>query len=237
MKLLFLSPIVSLLSLHLSMVYGYLYLLFTTVNLVFQGLYGFSTGAVGLTFLGLGVGCIAGVVIIGGLSDKVYLFYVKKNGGGEGKPEYRLPIMVVCSLFCPVGLFWYGWSAQAHAHFIVPIIGSSFMAFGMMSVMVCALSLPNSFTRNQTDTPQLPVQSYLVDAYTQYAASAIAAATILRSLLGALLPLAGQPMFDKLGVGWGNSLLAFIALAFSPVPWIFWKYGERIRTKNLIKLD
>jgi hypothetical protein len=81
------------------------------------------------------------------------------------------------------------------------------------------------------------VQNYLVDAYTQYAASAIAAATILRSLLGALLPLAGQPRYDKLGVGWGNSLLAFIALAFSPVPWFFWKYGERIRTKNPIALD
>jgi MFS family permease len=34
MKLLFLSPIVSLLSLHMSMVYGYLYLLFTTFCLV-----------------------------------------------------------------------------------------------------------------------------------------------------------------------------------------------------------
>lgn len=112
--------------------------------MVFQGLYGFSTGAAGLTFLGLGAGCIAGVVIIGGMSDKVYLHYAGNNGG-EGKPEYRLPIMVVCSLFCPIGLFWYGWSAQAHAHFIVPIIGSAFMAFGMMSVMVCPL-FPSSNT-------------------------------------------------------------------------------------------
>jgi hypothetical protein len=135
MKLLFLSPIVSLLSLHLSMVYGYLYLLFTTFTMVFQGLYGFSTGAAGLTFLGLGVGCIAGVVIIGGCSDKVYLYYSGKSGG-VGKPEHRLPFMVFSSLFCPIGLFWYGWSAEAHVHFIVPIMGSAIMAFGMMSVMV-----------------------------------------------------------------------------------------------------
>ena len=81
------------------------------------------------------------------------------------------------------------------------------------------------------------MQNYLVDAYTQYAASAIAAATILRSLLGALLPLAGQLMYDDLGIGWGNSVLAFIALAFSPVPWVFWKYGEGIRTRNPIGLD
>jgi len=236
MKLLFLSPIVSLLSLHLSMVYGYLYLLFTTFTMVFQGIYGFSTGAAGLTFLGLGGGSIAGVVIIGGCSDKIYLYYAGKNGG-TGKPEYRLPFMVFSSLFCPIGLFWYGWSAQAHAHFMVPIIGSALMAFGMMSVMVRHPLIPCDIMFTDLTSPQLPVQNYLVDAYTQYAASAVAAATILRSLLGALLPLAGQPMYDKLGVGWGNSLLAFIALAFSPVPWFFWKYGERIRTRNPISLD
>ncbi|KUJ08154.1 MFS general substrate transporter [Mollisia scopiformis] len=217
LKMLFLSPIVSLLSLHLSLVYGLLYVLFTTFTAVFEGIYGFSTGSAGLTFLGLGVGTILGVVIIGGTADRIYMYYEKRNNG-VGKPEFRLPAMVVTSLFCPIGLFWYGWSAQAHAYFLVPIIGTVFMAFGMMSVM-------------------LPVQNYLVDAYTRYAASAIAAATILRSILGALLPLAGQPMYDKLGIGWGNSLLGFLALAMTPIPWVFWKYGERIRTRNPIDLD
>ncbi|CZR69920.1 related to multidrug resistant protein [Phialocephala subalpina] len=217
LKMLFMSPIVSLLSLHMSLVYGLLYLLFTTFTSVFQGIYGFSTGSAGLTFLGLGVGTIIGVVVIGGTADRIYIYYEKKNNG-VGKPEYRLPAMIVCCLCVPVGLFWYGWSAQARAHFIVPILGTVLVAFGMMSVM-------------------LPVQNYLVDAYTRYAASAIAAATILRSILGAFLPLAGQPMYDKLGIGWGNSLLGFLALAMTPIPLVFWKYGERIRTKNPINLD
>jgi hypothetical protein len=133
--MLFLSPIVSLLSLHLSLVYGLLYLLFTTFTTVFEGVYGFSTGSVGLTFLGLGVGTIIGVVVIGGTADKIYMYYEKRNNG-VGKPEFRLPVMVVTSLFVPIGLFWYGWSAEAHAHFIVPILGTVFIAFGMMSVMV-----------------------------------------------------------------------------------------------------
>ncbi|KAG4413274.1 hypothetical protein IFR04_013593 [Cadophora malorum] len=217
LKLLFLSPIVSLLSLHVAFVYGLLYLLFTTFTTVFTGIYAFDTGSVGLTFLGLGVGSILGVVVIGGTSDKIYKYYKAKNNN-EGKPEYRLPALMWCSMFVPVGLFWYGWSAQAHVHYIVPILGTVLIAFGMLSVM-------------------LPVQSYLVDAYTQYAASAIAAATILRSLLGALLPLAGQPLFDSLGIGWGNSLLGFLSLAMVPVPWVFWRYGERIRLRMKISLD
>jgi hypothetical protein len=78
----------------------------------------------------------------------------------------------------------------------------------------------------------MPSLSYLVDAYTVYAASASAAAIVSRSLLGALLPLAGNSMYDALGVGWGTSLLGFIAVAFAPVPLIFWKYGERIRNSG-----
>jgi len=64
----------------------------------------------------------------------------------------------------------------------------------------------------------MPMMAYLVDAYTRYAASVSAASTVLRSLIGALLPLAGNAMYDSLGVGWGTSVLGFIAVAFIPVP-------------------
>ena len=83
----------------------------------------------------------------------------------------------------------------------------------------------------------MPIQLYLVDAFTIYAASALAANTVLRSLLGALLPLAGQKMYMTLGLGWGNSLLAFIALAMCTIPFIFYKYGERIRTSPRFQIN
>lgn len=78
----------------------------------------------------------------------------------------------------------------------------------------------------------MAVSTYLVDAYTIYAASAMAANTLLRSVVGAVLPLCGQRMYNTLGLGWGNSLLGFIALAMAPFPFIFYKYGERIRTSK-----
>jgi hypothetical protein len=78
---------------------------------------------------------------------------------------------------------------------------------------------------------------YLVDAYTVYSASVMAASTIFRCLFGALLPLAGSDMFDALGVGWGNSVLGFISLAFLPLPFIFYFYGERIRKSQLFKME
>jgi hypothetical protein len=73
------------------------------------------------------------------------------------------------------------------------------------------------------------IQNYLIDAYPMYAASVTAAVAILRSLLGALLPLAGLQLYDALGLGWGNSLLAFIALALVPTLLAFYVFGARIR--------
>jgi hypothetical protein len=75
----------------------------------------------------------------------------------------------------------------------------------------------------------MTIQVYLVDIYTLYSASALAAATILRSLFGALLPLARPPLYESLGLGWGNSTLAFIAVALIPVPFLFIKHGAAVR--------
>jgi len=79
------------------------------------------------------------------------------------------------------------------------------------------------------------IQTYLIDAFTIYAASAIAANTVLRSIFGAFLPLAGLDMYNALGLGWGNSLLGFVALALIPIPILFYMYGERIRTKYKVE--
>ena len=78
---------------------------------------------------------------------------------------------------------------------------------------------------------------YLIDTYTQYSASAIAACTVLRSICSAILPLAADPLYRRLGYDWGNSLLAFIALAFFPCTVVLARYGERIRLKFEPKLD
>jgi len=79
------------------------------------------------------------------------------------------------------------------------------------------------------------ISMYLVDTFTVYAASALAANTVIRSVMGAVLPLAGQKMYDTLGLGWGNSLLAFVALALVPVPWVLLKWGEPLRKRFAIK--
>lgn len=75
----------------------------------------------------------------------------------------------------------------------------------------------------------VPIQMYIIDAFGHHAASALAGLAMMRSVVGATLPLAGGRMYDTLGLGWGNSLLGFIALALTPIPFLLIRYGERLR--------
>jgi multidrug resistance protein len=214
LRLLFLSPIVSSLSLYQGVVYGFMYLLFTTFPIVFSEQYGFSTGTIGLTYLGMGIGSLIGLVAAGIASDRI-LKRLAKNGAF--KPEYRLPPLIPGCFFIPIGLIWYGWSTHAKIHWIVPELGTVFIGIGVNTLLMC-------------------VTTYLIDAHPLYEASAVAASTAVRSLIGALVPLAGRSMYQALGLGWGNSLLGFLALAMCPLPWLFWEYGERIRTSPRFQL-
>ncbi|KAF2176662.1 MFS general substrate transporter [Zopfia rhizophila CBS 207.26] len=217
MKMLLFSPIVLLMSIYISINYGILYLLFTTITFVFEGQYHFSTSLVGLSYLGCGVGMIFSMAFLGVMSDRIVKQHQAK---GDIKPEHRLPLILTVpgGVAIPIGLFLYGWTAEKQVHWIAPIIGTGFVGVGNLFGM-------------------MTIQTYLVDAFTLHAASAIAANTVLRSIFGALLPLSGLSLYDKIGLGWGNSMLGFLGLAMIPVPILFRFYGERIRTSKRFQVQ
>ena len=213
-KMLVLSPIVLICSLYIGVAYGYQYLLFTTFTLVFQDQYNWSTAIVGLSFLGFGIGSAVGLVVMGSASDRILKVMSKTtttlSPPGAMKPEYRLPPMLYGAALIPTGLLIYGWTAQHKVAWIIPILGTGLFGMGNFAVFMC-------------------ITTYMIDSFSIYAASAIAAITMVRSVIGAVLPLAGQSMYNALGLGWGNSLLAFIAIGLLPVCWVMTKYGERLR--------
>lgn len=78
----------------------------------------------------------------------------------------------------------------------------------------------------------MSILTYLVDAYQAHAALVTAANAVLRSILGAVLPLTRLQLYDQLGLGRGNSLLGLILLVLAPVSWILAKFGQRIRMNS-----
>ncbi|KAI9819254.1 MAG: hypothetical protein M1827_007410 [Pycnora praestabilis] len=212
-KLLGSQPIVIFLAIYMAYLYGLMYLVLSTFPTLWETRYNESVGIGGLNYISLGIGFFLGTQICAPINDRIYR-KLKKRYDDVGRPEFRVPLMVPGSFLVPVGLFWYGWSAQAHVHWIMPNIGAAIFAAGIIIGFQC-------------------IQTYLVDSYTRYAASAVAAATVLRSLAGFGFPLFAPYMYSALDYGWGNSLLGFIGIALGvPAPFVLWKYGARLRAKS-----
>lgn len=135
LKMLIRSPIVALFAVYIAVVYGYLYLMFTSMTQVFQETYHFSTSITGLVFLGMGVGSMAGLAYFSTTSDRYIQKMSKKEGQGM-KPEYRLKQLPVGAFLLPGGFFLYGWTAQYHVHWIVPIIGTGVIGMGNIIIFM-----------------------------------------------------------------------------------------------------
>ncbi|TGO30351.1 hypothetical protein BPAE_0006g00910 [Botrytis paeoniae] len=208
-KMLFLSPIVPFVGFYSALSNAYGMVCFATLGTVFQDNYSFTPGQSGLAYLGLMFGFLFCQLTLARFSDRYMLKMEAKNN--DKRPEYRLPPMFIGAFLLPIGFSWYGWSLEYYTHWIVPVLGSSVIAIGILF-------------------SYLPVQMYLVDTYTIYAASATGACTIIRSICSTLIPLSANPLYYRLGYGWGNSVLAFIAIGFVPIALLVLRYGERIRT-------
>lgn len=134
--LLFQSPILFVISLYVALVFGVMFLLFTTFPSVFEGQYGFSTSISGLVYLGLGVALVASMFLFNALNGRVQAARMKADGVQQPRPEYRLLLMIWFSPCVGLGLILYGWTAYHKVHWIVPIVGTVFMGFGAFFVIV-----------------------------------------------------------------------------------------------------
>lgn len=207
------QPIIQFLTLYMGFLYGLLYIILTTFPTLWTEQYNESTSIGGLNYISISLGYLVGIQVGSRLLDRLYI-KLKNRNDQVGKPEFRVPIMWVSSWILPIGLFWYGWSADAKIHWIMPNIGAFILCVGLIMSYNC-------------------IQNYVIDAYGLYAASAIAAVATTRSVFGFAFPLWAPYMYDSLGIGWGNSLLGFLGLVIGvPAPWALWFYGARLRAKS-----
>ncbi|GAA5900702.1 hypothetical protein JCM6882_000944 [Rhodosporidiobolus microsporus] len=208
--LFFHEPIIQVLALFMAIIYGIIYILIVSTTSVFQDVYGQSVGIASLHFSGMLLGFFVAAQGGARFLDVIYR-KLKAREDGQGRPEFRLPLMVPASIFLPFGLFLYGWAAEKRFHWIVADIGLFFVALAMICIFQS-------------------ITTYMLDCFTLYAASALAATTCLRSLFGFGFPLFAPYMYAGIGYGWGCSVLAFVSIVVGiPAAPLLWIFGKRIR--------
>jgi multidrug resistance protein len=203
--------IVFFVTMYMSVVYGLLYMFFFAYPMIYMEGKGWSASKTGIMFIPIGVG----VIISTCLAPLFNRHYNKKaqsyRDKGELPPaELRLYPMMIACWFVVIGLFPFAWSSYPHVSWAGPCFSGLSVGFGFVTLYN-------------------PANNYIVDSYQHYAASALAAKTLVRSIWGACVPLFTIQMYHRLGYEWASSLMAFIALACCAIPYVFFFYGARIR--------
>ncbi|CAL8577281.1 hypothetical protein XPA_003115 [Xanthoria parietina] len=206
--------IIQTLGLYMAFLFGLVYLLLSTFAVLWTDEYHESVAIGGLNYLAVGVGLMLGTQLGARCNDRIFM-RLKLRNDNQGVPEHRLPLLFPAAILIPVGLLLYGWPARMHVHWVVPDMGVAIFTGAIIIAFQC-------------------IQMYIIDAYgSVYAASAMSAASLLRSLAGFSFPLFGPRLYDSLGYGWGNTLLAAIAVVIGwPACLGLWSWGRTMRARS-----
>lgn len=217
-RMLFTEPILLFITIYNSFIYGMIYLFLEAYPLVFANGYGMKPGVAELPYFGLVIG-----QLLGGLyciwCERTYNAKLKARGG-KILPEDRLPPMVAGGIMFPIGLFWFCWTGNYHnsVPWIVPTISGLCTGFGLITIFN-------------------PSINYIIDCYLLFAASAMAANTLMRSTFGAVFPLFATFMFENMGTNWAGLLLGCFATVLLFCPIAFIKWGKKLRQKSKFAFD
>ncbi|PFH45654.1 hypothetical protein AMATHDRAFT_71263 [Amanita thiersii Skay4041] len=211
-QMLFLEPILLLITLYLSIVYGLLYALFQAFPIIFITRRNFTISQDGLIFIGVGIGAVLGAITNSAFS-RHYPELIKRWRGFP-PPEQRLYGAMLGGPLLVVSIFWLGWTGEyASVPWYVPGLSTIFLGMAIALIFMSFLT-------------------YTVDTYLMYSASAFAANTMVRSAAAAAFPLFTVQLFTNLHVNWASTLIGLIGLLFAPCPFLFYIYGPRIRENS-----
>ncbi|KAI0597800.1 MFS transporter [Biscogniauxia sp. FL1348] len=206
------SGVLQALSIFGSIVFTYYYIMSTTLASILEDLYHQSPTEAGFSFIAFSVGSVISVTFCNLFLDRIYI-KLRDAHGGKGKPEYRLPVVIVGAFTLPFAIALYGWTAHLR------------LSLGLLtfSVVLIGTTLMLSF---------LPFYAYVVDAFGIYAASGMTAVIVLRCLMGTFLPLTTAPLVERFGYGLAFTILASFGLLIAPIPVLVFRYGSVWRQRS-----
>lgn len=212
------EPILIVMTIYLTLVYGTLYLSYQLFPRAFQNR-GWSKPTATLPFISVGLGVLSAL----GLFSLFTMTWYKKRWlasqkakteeGGKSPtqitPEHRLPPMILGAVILPPALLWFGCSGDVH--WASQLIACFFIGMALQVIFISGIV-------------------YIVDTYLLNTVSAISIHVMVRSLVSAVFPIIEGPMYETLHINWSATLLAGLSAVIMVSPIVFMIYGSRIRS-------
>ncbi|KAJ4256059.1 hypothetical protein NW762_009133 [Fusarium torreyae] len=211
LRLLVTESVVFWFSVWVSFAWAILYMQFSSIGIVFRGVYGFENTQVGAVYTAVVFGSILSIVLA--VAQEPIMRRVLPHKTPSTTPEQRLLSPCIQSILLPIGLFWFFMSAKSNITWVSPSLAIGSCTMGIFSIY-------------------LAVFNYLADTYHQYASSALAAQSLCRNLLGGIFPLITARMINSLTLEGTGGLLGGLGLLLTAIPWLLYFYGRRIRARS-----
>lgn len=205
-------PIIQLIALAMAMDFGIYTLILSTFASLWIKQYRQNETDASLHYIAIALGAFVCAQAGGRLMDLMWHRMKSARPDREPTPEWRVPYILVGLIPCVAGTFWYAWSAEKCVHWAVVDVGVFFFTAG-------------NFMFSQG------LLAYNFDEFTSTRAASASAATRLGTyLLGFVFPIFAPELYEKLGYGWGNSLLGFLyGIIGMGIIVVLWIWGEKIR--------
>ena len=205
-----LDPAVIVANLYTAFMYGTYYTFFDAIPRVYPELYAFTIEQLSLVFL-----CIFAACVGGGIAYSLYIYRNSKVKPEDYFMDHEscLRPALLASFLPPVGLFLFGWTSDGTIHWIVSVIGITIYACGTFVILQC-------------------LGVYLPRIYPDYSASLFAANDLCRSLVATGAIHAGVPLYGKLGIGPGVSILGSMSVLGIPGMWFIYHKGPALRARS-----
>lgn len=208
-KMLVLEPILLLMSTYISVVFGLMYIFFLAYPMSFARERGWDPISAGLPLLSILLGTmVGGALIISTVQTRL------SPDPAAGRPqETRLLLMMLGAICLPGGMFWFAATSSPAASAWPQVLAGFPIGMGIILINMQGLN-------------------YIVDCYGVNSNSAIAANTFMRSLFASGFPFFATTMYAAIGVGQATAYLALFGVALAPIPFLFYRYGEKIRARS-----
>lgn len=109
-------------------------------------------------------------------------------------------------------------TVQPHISIWSPLVASAVFGYGMTAIFIVAYM-------------------YLIDSYDIYSASALGFLVFTRYVVAGGMTIAGAPIYRSIGVQYTLTIMGALSAVMTPVPYLFYVYGPRIRKKSKYAVD
>ena len=210
---------------YASITFGSLYLLNISLETTFSAPpYSFSTIIVGLTYIPSSVGYVLTSLFGGKWTDSIMAREAEKAGRYDAKgkliyrPEDRMRENAwIAAILYPCALIWYGWAAEHHTFWPIPLTAIFFFGLGSMLIFSVATTMLTEFMPRK-------------------ASSGVAVNNFIRNIFSCVGAVVAQPLIEAIGNGWLFTGMGVIAAASSAVVWAMRRFGPRWKERMVREL-